>query len=49
MFTLMGGLAAMVAIMQAAMNAEQMTRCALSPAKLRVRSHFDDHIIESPA
>jgi hypothetical protein len=46
---LMGGLAAMVAIMQAAMNAEQMTPCALSPAKLCVRSHFDSHIIESPA
>jgi hypothetical protein len=49
MFTLVSSLAAVVALMQTTVDAEKVTRCALSLAKLRIGSHFDDHVIESSA
>jgi hypothetical protein len=49
MFTLVSSLAAVVALMQTTVDAEKVTRCALSLAKLRIGSHFYDHVIESSA
>jgi hypothetical protein len=48
-YTLVGGFAAVVAIVHATADTEEMTRCTLSSAELGVRSHLDHHVIESPA
>ena len=48
MYTLVGGFAAVVAIVQATADAEEMTRCTLNSTELGVRSHLDHHVIESP-
>jgi hypothetical protein len=48
-YTVVGGFAAVVAIVRATADAAEMTQCTLSSAELRVRSHLDHHFIESPA
>jgi hypothetical protein len=46
MYTLVGGLAAVVAFVKATANAEEMTGCAKGAAELDIRTHFNDHVIK---
>ena len=49
MYTHVRGFAAVVTIVQATADAEEMARCTLRSTELGVRFHLDHRVIESPA